>query len=159
LKGEGLVDYIDFGGQVAVTHLGVIQVEEALSKPDNETKYFPAVKDLNINIIHTMINSSIKQNSPHAKQIHIVNQKNIKEIAEINEQLKQSLDNIGLDAESRSDLKAETQRIDTELSLSKPKHQILSDSLSSAIEILEKVANISNLAMTLINKVNNSFSL
>jgi hypothetical protein len=76
LKGEGLVDYIDFGGQVAVTHLGVIQVEEALSKPDNETKYCPAVKDLNINIIHTMINSSIKQNSPHAKQIHIVNQKN-----------------------------------------------------------------------------------
>jgi hypothetical protein len=66
---------------------------------------------------------------------------------------------MGLDAESRSDLQAETQRIDTELSLSKPKHQILSDSLFSAKEILEKVANISNLAMTIINKINNSFSL
>jgi hypothetical protein len=61
--------------------------------------------------------------------------------------------------ESRSDLQAETQRIDTELSLSKPKHQILADSLLSAKEILEKVANISNLAMTIINKINNSFSL
>lgn len=66
---------------------------------------------------------------------------------------------MGLDAESRSDLQAETQRIDAEISLSKPKHQTLADSLSSAKEILEKVANISNLAMTIINKINNLFSL
>jgi hypothetical protein len=59
LKGEGLVDYIDFGSQVAVTHLGVIQVEESLSRPDKKTKYFPPAQGLNINIIHTMINSSI----------------------------------------------------------------------------------------------------
>jgi hypothetical protein len=79
LKGEGLVDYLDFGNRVAITHLGVIHIEEALSTPDRETKYFPPAQSLNIIIIHIMVKSSIQQDSLHAKQKVIVNEKNIQE--------------------------------------------------------------------------------
>jgi hypothetical protein len=155
LKGEGLVDYLDFGNQVAITHPDVIHIEEALSKPDIETKYFPPAQSLNINIIHTMVNSSIQQNSPHAQQKVIINEKNIQEIAKIIQLMKRSLYSLGLDAESLSDLQAEIQRLETELSLSKPKDRIIDESLLSAMEILGKVANISGLATTIINMTNN----
>jgi len=42
LGGEGLVDE-KVGGAIGITHPGVVQVEDALSKPDKPTYYFPPV--------------------------------------------------------------------------------------------------------------------
>ena len=48
LKGEGLIRYTEFGGSIAITHEGVIEVEKALSEPDQPSHYFPPVNIINI---------------------------------------------------------------------------------------------------------------
>jgi hypothetical protein len=48
LVGEGLLEYRAIGGVVGITHAGVVQVEAALSHPEQPTHYFPAV----INVLH-----------------------------------------------------------------------------------------------------------
>ncbi len=59
LAGEGLLKYVALGGIISITHLGVIEVEAALQKPDEPTAHFPAVHNT-INI-GTMSNSVIQQ--------------------------------------------------------------------------------------------------
>ncbi|MCJ7722810.1 MAG: hypothetical protein MUP03_01635, partial [Anaerolineales bacterium] len=40
LRGEGLIKQIAYGGTVGITHEGIVEVESALSRPDEPTTYF-----------------------------------------------------------------------------------------------------------------------
>lgn len=43
LEGEHLIETVTFGGNISITHQGIVEVEKALSKPDQPTQYFPPV--------------------------------------------------------------------------------------------------------------------
>lgn len=54
-----------------------------MSKPEEETKYFPPTEGVNINVIHNMVNSLIQQNSPLARQIiHTINDMSLPDVYE-----------------------------------------------------------------------------
>jgi hypothetical protein len=155
LKGEGLVDYLDFGNQVAITHSGVIHIEDALSRPKAETKYFPPTEGVNINIIHNMANSLIQQNSPLAQQtVLTLNDTNLQDIYEIIRLLNEFISTGELDAEFRTDLDTEARRMNIELSNVRPKSRILCASLLCAKDILDNLEDASFLKTSLRTKIN-----
>jgi len=65
LDQEGLAEFRYMGGGIGITHRGVVEVERALSKPEQATQYFPP-----FNVIHVenMIGSQIQQGSHHVTQ-------------------------------------------------------------------------------------------
>ena len=47
LRGEYLIEFVTHGGDISITHRGVVEIEKALTQPEEATNYFPPV----INII------------------------------------------------------------------------------------------------------------
>lgn len=68
LEGEGLLKTMTLGGQISITHAGIVEVEEAISRPSNPTTHFPANV---VNIVHvaTMNNSQIQQGTTNSSQV------------------------------------------------------------------------------------------
>jgi ElaB/YqjD/DUF883 family membrane-anchored ribosome-binding protein len=46
LVGESLIEYSAMGGSIAITHFGVVEIERALTHPEEDTTYFPAVVNI-----------------------------------------------------------------------------------------------------------------
>lgn len=126
-----------------------------MSKPEEETKYFPPTEGVNINVIHNMVNSLIQQNSPLARQIiHTINDMSLPDVYEIVKLLNEFITTGELDAESRTDLSTEAHRLNAELSNGRPKSRILCASLLCAKDILDNLENASNLNKSLKTKIN-----
>lgn len=133
LVGEGLIESQAYG-HFGITHLGVREVEEALSNPNKPTSHFPPV-----NIIHIgqMINSQIQQASPDSTQVVTIGEEKNEEVKEVLQSLKKSIDQLGLNLQQKSDLQAEIQTIEAQVSSSKPKADIIAICRDSIIRILE----------------------
>src|SRR3989344_5165042 len=69
LRGEGLLKAFTLGGNIVITHAGIVEMEESLSKPDQPTEHFPAVNIINIG---HMEHSNIIQGSSSVNQQNIV---------------------------------------------------------------------------------------
>jgi hypothetical protein len=149
LSEEGLIENEDTGGNLTISHHGVCEVEEALSNPDKPTTYFPPV-----NIIHVsqMINSQIQQGSPGATQAITFAQEKYDELKKVLLALKESIDQLNLQVEQKSDLQAEIQTIEAQMSSSKPKATIITESLGSIRRILEGAVG-SAIASSLLSKI------
>lgn len=137
LEGEGLIKAVDLAGGIVISHLGVREIEEALSNPDKPTNHFPPV---NIISIGKMINSQIQQASPKATQIITIGENKYGELKEIIQSLKASIDSLDLDSLKKSDLQAEIRTIEAQMSSSKPNAGIISWCLGTIKRILEGVA-------------------
>jgi hypothetical protein len=66
LDGEGLATHRAMGGAVALTHVGLREVERALSVPEAPTHYFPAV--VNVLQVQSMVGSQIQQGTHGSTQ-------------------------------------------------------------------------------------------
>jgi len=66
LTEEGLID-VFHGGGISITHKGIVEVETALSKPEDQTPHFPPV--INIFNAQQIVNSSVKQGQDNSIQI------------------------------------------------------------------------------------------
>lgn len=134
LNGEGLIKFFAMGGEIVITHPGIVEVEKVLSKPDESTKYFPPLNIININ---HMENSQIQQGNVHSSQVinlSLENKNNIKDFLEI---LKQRNSELNLSTNDGKELKAEISTIESQLDSSKPKKNIIKESLSTIRNILE----------------------
>jgi len=149
LNGEGLVEFRALGDKIGITHEGIQQVEEALSNPDKPTYFFPAV---NIISVGQMNSSQIQQSSPKATQIFTIGENRSKELEEVIQSLKESIDQLGLDLQQMNDLKAEIRTIEAQMSASKPKATIITECLGSIRRILEGAAG-SVIASGLLSKI------
>lgn len=155
LSGEGLINHGSggFGNRgraVGISHRGVKEIEEALYKPDRPTQYFPAV--INVTSIGTMTDSQLQIDSHGATQVATFNENGYEELKEVIQSLKESIDQLDINQQQKSELQADIQTLDAEISSSKPKAAIITDRLGSIERILEGVAG-SALASGLLSKI------
>ena len=136
LEQEELVEVSGRGDQICITHKGIREVEQALSKPDVPTEHFPAGFAIYAGHI---THSQIQQASPGATQLVLGEDKG-QELKELVESLKESIDKLGLEREQQTDLLAQMQTIDAQMSCSRPSRTIIGESLRTARRILEEAA-------------------
>ena len=139
-------------GGIRISHLGIKEVEEALSRPEKPTSYFPPV--VNIIAIGEMVKSQIQQAGPQAKQVMTIDEGDYGQVKELIESLKESLRELPLQPKSKGDLEADIQTIEAQMLASKPKPSIITECLMSIRRILEEVAG-NALAAGLIMAINN----
>lgn len=137
LHDRGLLEVMNAGGCIAeMTSLGIDEVEKALLDPEKPTQHFPP---FNIIQIGEMTDSQIQQASPAATQILFGDGKE-EELAGLVESLKDSIGQLGLNDQEKSDLQADILTIEAQTSKSKPNRAIITASLKSAWRILEAAA-------------------
>ncbi|NQE46842.1 hypothetical protein C5S31_12555 [ANME-1 cluster archaeon GoMg2] len=146
LMEEGLVELLS-GRGILISHQGVREVEMALSNPNEPTPYFPPV---NISI-GQMINSQIQQASHGATQVASTDEITHEQLKELLQSLKESVDQLELEPQQESDLHAEIQTIDAQMSSSNPKYTVITECLGSIRRILEGAAG-SAIASGLLSK-------
>ena len=134
LLGEGLIRYTQFGGFIAITHEGVIEVEKALSEPDQPSHYFPPVNIINI---QHMEGSQIQQGTIESIQqgtFEIANQKQLLEFIEL---LKDKLPELEISVDDKSEVEADVATIEAQIKSNRPKSGIIKQSLLSIKRVLE----------------------
>ena len=136
LSGEGLVATTTYGGGIRITHQGVVEIENALANPDQDTHYFPAVNIINV---HNISQSQIQQGTTTSSQVttYLIDSK---KVADFISKLKGSLSELSLQEEQRLEVDAEIATVDAQLSSPHPKQSILMESLQSLRRILESTA-------------------
>jgi hypothetical protein len=137
LSGEGLLKGVDIGGGVSITHRGIVEVEKALSRPDESTQYFPPV---NVIAIGTMSNSVIQQASPHATQHATISGADTDSLLRLLEDLESQLADLALANGELQQARADMATIKAQLSAPTPRGSIVTESLVSLRSILEQVA-------------------
>lgn len=136
LRGENLIKGIA-STRIAITHYGIVEIERALTKPDEPTTYFPPV-----NIIHIgqMIGSQIQQSTNKSSQVLNYSSNDIEVITKFIADLKGQLPALKLDAETQAEVKADVETIEIQVKSPHPKHIIIREGLLSLRRILEDAA-------------------
>lgn len=137
LSSEGLIgfDIRDFN---CIMHKGIVQVETALSKPDEPTSYFPP-----INYIHVeqMICSQIQQGSNQSSQVLTYSANDFEAILKFVADLKNQLSELKLNAETQAEVESDLASIETQIKSPHPKSTIIKECLMSLRTILEGAAS------------------
>jgi hypothetical protein len=133
LRGEYLIQGVA-GTQIAITHHGIVEVERALSQPDEPTTYFPP-----FNIIHVerMIGSQIQQGTNESAQIFSYSNTDLEEVRKFIDDMRNHLNDLGLDSENQAQAKSDIETIDAQIKSPRPKSIILGECLKSLRTILE----------------------
>jgi len=137
LIGEGLIKYRALGGFIAITHEGVIEVEHALSEPDQPSYYFPPVNIINIK---HMEGSQIQQGTVDSVQHGTFLIENEKQLSEFIELLKSKLHELEISGDDKSEIEADVSTIEAQIKSSRPKAGIVKECLLSIKRILERAS-------------------
>jgi hypothetical protein len=137
LDGEGLIEFRVLGGGIAITHEGVVQVEAALSKPDEATQYFPAA----INYLHigSVVGSQIQQGTQQSSISTFAGER-LGDLVEFVASLRQALPELLLSSEAKAEAEAEAATLEAQSKSPKPKTSVIRESLLSLRHILEHAA-------------------
>ncbi len=136
LMQEGLVVGWTFGN-ITITHLGLIELEEALTSPEKPTEHFPPA--VNIIQVDQMVDSQIQQASPSATQVisaaHARGQ-----VQEVVQTLVESVDQLALELslaqEEKSDLVAHIKTLEAQMQASSPRTAIVKQCLGSIVTLI-----------------------
>lgn len=137
LRGENLLKHVGMGGEIGITHQGIVEMEEALLRPDRPTQHFPPVVNI-IQVAGNVVGSQIQQATQASQQVQ-VDQKIQRVASEFLSELEKEIDQLKLNETEIRDLRADMETIKAQLKASRPKHQIISVALSSIRRILEGV--------------------
>ncbi len=137
LEGENLLETHDDSGElISIIHYGKLKIEEALSKPDKPTKYFPPV-----NIIYNygeMHNSPIMQGSTNGNQTFNLTEQNVTNLGKFIEAFEQKYQELRFNSEDdKNEAIAEVQTIKTQLISPRPKEFVIQESRKTLRNILE----------------------
>jgi len=137
LIGEGLIVLVLLAGSIGITHKGIVEVETALSKPDEPTTYFPPV-----NIIHIekMIGSQIQQGTHQSSQNMRYSKKDLEAILRNISELKEQLIDLKLSSAKKAEVYSDIVTIESQAKSPHPKHTIIKAAFGSILNILEEVA-------------------
>jgi hypothetical protein len=134
LHGENLLDYTAGEGDVAITHHGIKEMEQALLQPDHATVHFPAAVNV-IQIMGSVVGSQIQQGTQVSQQVQI-NQDTQRDLAGFLIKLEKALTEIKVDADTLRNFEADIQTIKAQLSAAQPKRSIVGEALSSIRSVL-----------------------
>ncbi|MDH5569788.1 MAG: hypothetical protein OEX98_08375 [Nitrosopumilus sp.] len=166
LVGENLLEITTHGFNIPsysdaslyIKHKGVVEVEQALSKPESPTIHFPASVVNNINI-GTMTNSNISQASSGVNQMITINPETKQDLLDLINTLKEFLENEELRREQKDELSSDISTIESQINSPKPKTRIISESLSSAKNILESASTIAITAAPIVAQITSMLSM
>lgn len=123
------------GDRVSISHKGIMEVEEILSKRNEPTEHFPS---LNVTYVGgDMISSQVVQDSPGAEQSLIISVSDKKGLSKEIDLLKESLKEYELGDEHKLEIQAEIETIEKQLTSPKPKRNIIAVCGKSLINIIE----------------------
>lgn len=135
LEGEGLLEFVALGGELVITHLGVLEVEQALGEPDQGTEHFPP-----FNFIHvgSMVGSVIQQSSPGAtQQVEVPSGEALMQLRALVSELRNDvLPALDIGDEDRRELEAELASADVQLGSSRPKGEQIRSNLGRVLQLL-----------------------
>ncbi len=132
---EGLIKFKeDSGVVIGISHYGIIEVENALSKPDKPTEHFPPINIINIS---EMKNSQIIQDSHDVLQVKKNDKELIESLKDLIKFAENNLDELDLKKSEEQEFQTELKTIETQLSSPKPKRNILKECISSLKKIME----------------------
>ncbi|HAN19559.1 MAG: hypothetical protein A2X13_15055 [Bacteroidetes bacterium GWC2_33_15] len=151
LIGEGLIEPKALGGGIAITHYGIIEIEEVQSNPDFPTQHF-----LPMNVIHieNMNNSAIQQGSSYSTQTINFSADKTEDLKKIINEIENIKEQIILDRLMFDELVSEIETLKSQIKSPKPKNIILTESLKTVRSILEGV--VGNAATPLIIEMINN---
>jgi hypothetical protein len=136
-KGEGLIERVYLGGGIGISHYGIKEVEEALSRPDDPTEHFPPV-----NMIHVehMYGSQIQQGTYQSQQHLAFSSHQEQIIRALIEEYGDRLDELGLPDQDRAEAESDIATVRAQLSSPRGKPQVIWECLGSLRRILEGAA-------------------
>lgn len=137
LNGEGLVKYATMGGNVAMTHAGRVEVERAISNPDQPTHHFAPINVINIGAMH---NSQIVQGSPASTQTQNISlsRQQLDEVANFARRFRQALPELNLSETDRREAEADLKTAEEQSKSTKPKIAVLNIVIAALGEALVK---------------------
>lgn len=142
LQGEGLINVseaIRDTESINLTHKGVREVEDAMSKRDEPTEHFPAFSSVYANIVD---NSSKQQGgSEDAQALTTITENNRLEVVRIIQSLKTWTSQLALDDDQRSEVEADIQTVETQLGSPRPKVRLIELSLQSVKRTIEEASS------------------
>ncbi len=109
LRGEGLIEATGLGGTIGITHRGIVEVEAAITSPDEPTTYFPP-----FNIIHVeqMIGSQIQQGTNQSSQVLTYSANDLEAILKIANEVRSRLADLDLSTEARAEAEFDVSTIE-----------------------------------------------
>jgi hypothetical protein len=135
LSGERLLVAQAIGGAIGITHFGIVEMEQALSNPNQPTQHFPAVVNI-IQITGDVIDSQIQQATDASQQMQI-NADIKRDLSAFLKSVEEAVNTLGLQESALRDITANASTIDAQLHASSPKRSIIKEALSSIRRILE----------------------
>jgi hypothetical protein len=143
LIGEGLAqwatsrDLIGSGrSDIRITHRGIVEIEKALSHPEQATEYFPPV---NIIYANTIVGASIQQGGFGNLQSNEYCREHVHELPHIIDSILKDLGSFNLKPDDEQQIRADLQVVRAQAISPKPEHHIIRKYLKPAYEILKIV--------------------
>jgi len=137
LEGKDLVESVGLDRSVIfIRHKGVVEVEAALANREQPTRYFPSVVNV-VNFHAQVSNAAFQQGTHGSTQTVSFTIQQQQDLCSILNEIKQSIDDLGLDMQQQSDIRAEIGTIEAQLTSSKPKYSVITECLKSLRNILE----------------------
>jgi hypothetical protein len=137
--------------QIAITHKGIKEIEEALNRPDKPTEHFQSVTIHNYiqnsGIIH---GSNLQQGTLDSGNTLIMNGLQRKELLEIINEIDDLLSKGQTTEEQTEVLKLEAKTLELHAKSSKPNLERIKQSLSSAKEVLDTIVTGAPIAAKII---------
>lgn len=140
----------DSGITISISHPGIIEVENALSKPNEPTEHFPPVK--NTIILKNIKDSQIQIHSPDATQIKTLDKELIDLLKELVSFIESNNSQLNLPKVKEQEFLADVKTIETQMTSPNPKRNILKESMVSVRRILE-TATGQIIAMQILDKL------
>jgi len=137
LHSEGLIGF-DILDSTCIKHKGIVEVEDALSKPDEPTSYFPPVSY--IIQVEQMIGSQIQQGTNQSSQVLDYNNNDTETILKIITDLKSQLPEFKLDVQTQAEVESDITTIETQIKSPHPKSTVIKECLMSLRTVLEGIA-------------------
>jgi hypothetical protein len=139
LVGHGLVKYVTMGGHISLMHAGVLEVEGALTHPDQPTAHFPPA---NIILVGEMHGSQIQQGTIQSQQGASTDVPSVDQLLAAADSLRALLPQLGLQEDERQEADAEIATAQSQLRSPRPKWDIIRGSLAAAVGILGQLGSV-----------------
>ncbi len=148
LVDEQLVKRSDMGGNVSITHKGVVEVEQARSQPERPTEHFPPAAQV-INIIHsTVTGSAVALGSAGATQTVSYTTEQRQDLAAVLQQIRGLLDRDVLDEDDAAVVRADVDAVEAQLASPRPNAAVVQALLGSLANVLSAVNDGRELVQT-----------